>query len=1051
MKDAIITKTIPALHRSILLFFAAASFLFLFTFIALLEGFGIDRLTLGEAKIEKLYLKWENALLIKASKIDLSGMESQEEPISPDFLKDIPRIIRWSDRWIESIDIDIIKYKDYSASLSYHDHRPGTLFLRHDSLECRGSFTLDERFFRFVLPPCSFKEANLSGKMRLDLSGQKFQTTFKLLLPDTPAIVFSGSGDAKNVFFNAAAQDALTSVAPLVRFLGVDPEVAPWISEYASGSSIRLHRMEGRFAYATPGGLLESIKASATVSDGKYTFAQGFEPIVSKKIELRFEEGKLYITPFAGTFYSLPTENSRLWIDFTRPHTTLTALIQTGHAKLNDPVLNLLHHYGIDLPLKQLSGECAVDLTLNVDLHTLETTAVGTFAPTPSELLVGNVPLRSTGGNVRLDTRHVRFENFTAEYGNGVARARVSGAFDAATDKGEVLIDAYEVSPADQLNLDGGPLRVTYTIAPQGDTLRIAPSRWNLGVEKLDIEGFTAPFDYRNTALSFRSLPFRIADSVSGNISGVFDGGRKTTDLSVKLDHFDLGGIVLTHPPFTLDIRYTEGETTFSSSSMSAWSLNKLPLLLSPFHASFDGNRLAYKEAEVVLGDLLKGKFSGEYRLDDRKGSLRLDNIHPISPKLTSLIDPGASVLLAIDATDESFRLEAPAFKSRFTTIPQGWKIAFDDISLLSAKSPLLRRYRIDSGHMNLYYTGVHSQYRFDGAVDYPYSLVLINGVPQSRYRFTGAYRDGMTSIRVNNRIIIDQTPEQIYARGSNAGIHVPELFRFLTSLDDKGAVGDNESPPIRIHTTNSYLYLTEGRKIVADTLDATLQGDTFDARLQHASGSASLRIKDGRFYVDGEGFNETFMKRLFSVGDISGGSFSFQGHGKTDRFEGVMRVENAVLRDYKVLNNVLAFVNTVPSLATFSLPNYHSEGLPLKEGYAHIAYDRGIINVDNFTLDSPEMKISGEGRADVNTRTLSGKMTLKTDLGSTLGKVPMVGYILFGDDGSIATTLNLSGSLDDPKVETAIAKEIVTAPFNILKRTVIYPFLWMIPDEKKK
>ena len=62
-----------------------------------------------------------------------------------------------------------------------------------------------------------------------------------------------------------------------------------------------------------------------------------------------------------------------------------------------------------------------------------------------------------------------------------------------------------------------------------------------------------------------------------------------------------------------------------------------------------------------------------------------------------------------------------------------------------------------------------------------------------------------------------------------------------------------------------------------------------------------------------------------------------------------------------------------------------------------------------------------------------------------------MVGYILLGDDGSLATTLTLSGKLDDPKIDTAIAKEIVTAPFNILKRTLVYPFLWMMDDKKEK
>lgn len=106
---------------------------------------------------------------------------------------------------------------------------------------------------------------------------------------------------------------------------------------------------------------------------------------------------------------------------------------------------------------------------------------------------------------------------------------------------------------------------------------------------------------------------------------------------------------------------------------------------------------------------------------------------------------------------------------------------------------------------------------------------------------------------------------------------------------------------------------------------------------------------------------------------------------------------------------------------------------------------------MDSYTLNSPELKIAGFARVNMINDSIAGTLTLKSDLGSALGKVPMVGYILLGDDGSISTTVNLKGKLSDPIVETAIAKEIVTAPFNILKRTITYPFLWMIPDEREK
>jgi hypothetical protein len=330
---------------------------------------------------------------------------------------------------------------------------------------------------------------------------------------------------------------------------------------------------------------------------------------------------------------------------------------------------------------------------------------------------------------------------------------------------------------------------------------------------------------------------------------------------------------------------------------------------------------------------------------------------------------------------------------------------------------------------------------------------MVLNDMPVSRYRFSGTHQDDTSSIRVNDRLVINQTPTDLYIRGNNTGINIPVLFKFLSAHTDKNGASSKSdtSPPIRIHATNSYLYLMKGRKIVADTLDANLYNDNFDATLHHMDGSAVLKIRNNLFSIDGVGFNDKFMGHLFALSDFSGGNFSFQAKGKTDSFDGLMRVENTILKDYKVLNNVLAFVNTIPSLATFSLPNYNSKGLPVNEGYAHFAYQKGIVSVDNFTLNSPEMKITGTGRADFNSNQLDGVLTLKTDLGSALGKVPMVGYILLGDDGSLATTLTLSGKLDDPKIDTAIAKEIVTAPFNILKRTLVYPFLWMMDDNKKE
>jgi hypothetical protein len=426
-----------------------------------------------------------------------------------------------------------------------------------------------------------------------------------------------------------------------------------------------------------------------------------------------------------------------------------------------------------------------------------------------------------------------------------------------------------------------------------------------------------------------------------------------------------------------------------------------------------------------------------------------------LNPKLLPLVDTQDTVTLDADLSGEEIVLNAEALKTRFTTITNGWKMSIGDIRLLSQKSPILRRYDIDNGYLNIFYTGATSRYSFNGEIDYPYALMVINDTPVSHYRYSGTYQDGMSKIRVNDRLVIDRSANTIDVSGKNIGVNIPQLFKFLSAHSsastESASSPSTDSIPINITISNTYLYLMKERKIIADTMNATLNGSNMDASLQHRDGNAVLKIRKGIFSINGIGFNDVFMEHLFALSDFSGGRFSFEAKGEAESFDGLMRIEKTILKDYKVLNNVLAFINTVPSLATFSLPNYNTKGLPVEEGYAHFVYNKGLLKVDNFLLDSKEIKMVGEGTADMKAENINGTLTLKTDLGSAIGKVPMVGYILFGDDGSVSTTLTLNGKLDDPQVHTAIAKEIVTAPFNILKRTLVYPFLWMLPDEKKK
>jgi len=81
-----------------------------------------------------------------------------------------------------------------------------------------------------------------------------------------------------------------------------------------------------------------------------------------------------------------------------------------------------------------------------------------------------------------------------------------------------------------------------------------------------------------------------------------------------------------------------------------------------------------------------------------------------------------------------------------------------------------------------------------------------------------------------------------------------------------------------------------------------------------------------------------------------------------------------------------------------------------------------------------------GKGTANIKQNKINLLLNLKTDLASDVSKIPLVGYLIF-DGKSLSTTLKVTGKLNNPKIQTQLAKDIVVAPLNIIKRTLTLPY----------
>jgi hypothetical protein len=173
---------------------------------------------------------------------------------------------------------------------------------------------------------------------------------------------------------------------------------------------------------------------------------------------------------------------------------------------------------------------------------------------------------------------------------------------------------------------------------------------------------------------------------------------------------------------------------------------------------------------------------------------------------------------------------------------------------------------------------------------------------------------------------------------------------------------------------------------------------------------------------------------------NIGWGALEVRAEGTVQKIDVVLAIRNAVIKDYKALNNMLAFINTLPGLLTLNPPQYHSEGLPVRETSAALEYSNQVMNLDSFLIDSNELIVCGKGLLDFNDNTTDMTFRLVSGGKRNISRIPVLGFILEGKEENTAVALTAQGDMYDPEVSHTAAQELLAYPFNVLARVFIWP-----------
>ena len=272
------------------------------------------------------------------------------------------------------------------------------------------------------------------------------------------------------------------------------------------------------------------------------------------------------------------------------------------------------------------------------------------------------------------------------------------------------------------------------------------------------------------------------------------------------------------------------------------------------------------------------------------------------------------------------------------------------------------------------------------------------------------------------------------------------DLEKFL-----KTKPGDKKTEKIVIIGENSNLRYGD-YTLVVDSYDVEVKKNGDVKAIGSASGDIikfskindistiqALRIKD------------KVLHPLINFQGLQGGRYSLKTSGKLGKeMKGEIIVEGGVMKGFQAYNNTLALINTLPALAVLHEPGYSKEGFHIDNGVSsYRMIDQKKIIFDSIHIKGGSANIAGHGEIDLEKKTINMNLAIQVarELGQVVGHLPIVGYILMGEDKSMTVGLRISGSLDAPVVQTTAAQDIMSLPLQILKRTLESPIKILTPQ----
>ncbi len=357
----------------------------------LIKGIEVDHITLGPMKFEKLYLKLDKKLILRAKKIalPLKGSSSTRLPNEIVYLRYIPRLF-------QRIELANLSFKSTSLSLLY---KGGLFYLKTKDIDAVAKlYNIQKKLF-FDLKHLRYIPWNLtikgSGKIVADSLSMSGKYDFEKIKG-----AFLLRQKAKKIHLTMNSKTfGNKELARAFSHLPVHPEIKAWSYKKIKARLYRLERLEMEGAIDRLS--TKDVKASAVGERVDVKFHPKLPPAHIKKVRLTLKNDNLSFKLTHPVYENKKLDGS--WVKIhSLSHNSYIDIFLKLATPFDPTVKRTIEAFGVKIPLLQKEGLTRGDLLITIDLRTLATKLLGIFHAQNSLFDLAGVDLYSEDLSVKL-------------------------------------------------------------------------------------------------------------------------------------------------------------------------------------------------------------------------------------------------------------------------------------------------------------------------------------------------------------------------------------------------------------------------------------------------------------------------------------------------------------------------------------------------------------------------------------------------------------------------------------------------------------------------